>query len=134
MPTISMTNSEPSGSPDIAVATAMKRAVIESSDIADNHRTFRVDQITIRHMWQSDEDINSVQGPGAFTTIVASTAGYGIFLDAYPWDSGSHGNGFSTESGCNKVLRELEARSELCNSPADWKFYRRWRSSEKAKM
>ena len=92
---------------------------------------FICDKLTIRHIWQSDGDINSVQGPGAFTTIVASTAGYGIFLDAYPWDFGVHGNGFSTDSSCIQVLRGLEARSELCNSPADWKFYRRWRSSEK---
>ena len=42
MPAHSMTNSEPSGSPDTAVAIAMKRETIDASEIADAHLTFRV--------------------------------------------------------------------------------------------
>ena len=85
-------------------------------------------------MWQCDEDINSVQGPGAYTTVVGATASYGVFLDAYPWAFGAHGNGFATRSSCMDILRVTEARSEFINSPVDWRFYRRWRSGEKAKM
>ena len=88
-------------------------------------------------MWQSDMDINSIQGQGAFTTIIPSTAAYGIFLDAYPWIDDTPGiikDGFASHPSCLKVLRGLESMSELINTPPDWRFYRRWRSSEKAKM
>jgi len=95
---------------------------------------FICDRLTLRHMWQCDEDINSVNGPGAYTTVVGATASYGVFLDAYPWGFGSHGNGFASRSSCMNILRCTEARAELINSPIDWKFYRRWRSGEKAKM
>ena len=42
MPTPSMTNSEPSGSPHPAVAIAMKRVTVDASETADTDITFRV--------------------------------------------------------------------------------------------
>ena len=66
---------------------------------------FVMDHLTLRRLWQTDEDINSINGPGAYTTVVGSTGAYGTFLDAYPWDFGPHGNGFATRSSCMDILR-----------------------------
>ena len=95
---------------------------------------FICDKTTIRHVWQSDTDVHSHAGRNSFTTVIASTKEYGIFLDAYPWDFGDHGNGFATRSESMQVVQALERRSELHNTHEDWKFFRRWRNGQKAKM